>query len=267
MPSIEAGSIDSIICDPPYPEISRSYGRMNESDWADMMHEVVRQSRRILKPTGSAVFILQPNSKHVGSMRLWLWEFMVWCGKEWNIVQDAYWWNFAKMPVGGAPSKGTMRDSVKPCVWLGNPDCYKNQNGVLWTESDRQIQRRTTARFNHYHSTSGQEVHERRIMDSAVKRGGVTPFNLLPIPNTNNTTSASAYGHGAGTPQALSDWWTRYICPAGGTVCDPFMGSGTMGLSALKYGCKFIGVERDAGYFSIAQKRIENAQPALFEVA
>jgi site-specific DNA-methyltransferase (adenine-specific) len=51
------------------------------------------------------------------------------------------------------------------------------------------------------------------------------------------------------------------------TILDPFMGSGTTGVAALQLGRKFIGIEIDETYFSIACKRIEEAwkQPRLFE--
>ena len=45
-----------------------------------------------------------------------------------------------------------------------------------------------------------------------------------------------------------------------GLICDPFMGSGTTGVAAVQMGRKFIGIERDEGYFDIACKRIEQAQ-------
>jgi hypothetical protein len=41
------------------------------------MKEVATECRRVLKPKGSAVFILQPNYEAVGRMRLWLWEFVL----------------------------------------------------------------------------------------------------------------------------------------------------------------------------------------------
>ena len=44
------------------------------------------------------------------------------------------------------------------------------------------------------------------------------------------------------------------------TILDPFMGSGTTGFAAVTMGRKFIGIERDTGYFDIACKRIEQAQ-------
>ena len=118
MATMPDNSVDAIISDPPYPMIKRDYGMMTESAWMDMMQEVVRQSRRILKPTGSAVFILQPNSEKVGKMRLWLWEYMVWGGKEWNIVQDAYWWNTTSRTVG-VSQFGLMRPSIKYSIWIG----------------------------------------------------------------------------------------------------------------------------------------------------
>ena len=49
----------------------------------------------------------------------------------------------------------------------------------------------------------------------------------------------------------------------GDTVLDPFMGSGTTGVACMKLGRNFIGVEKDAGYFKIAERRIEQARQQL----
>jgi predicted RNA methylase len=52
----------------------------------------------------------------------------------------------------------------------------------------------------------------------------------------------------------------------GDTVLDPFMGSGSTGIAAVKLSRRFIGIEIDPGYFDIACRRIETAlkQPDLF---
>lgn len=52
------------------------------------------------------------------------------------------------------------------------------------------------------------------------------------------------------------------------TIFDPFMGSGTTGIACVQLGRNFIGCEIDPGYFSIAEKRIAQAQlqPPLFTV-
>jgi site-specific DNA-methyltransferase (cytosine-N4-specific) len=259
MKGMPDGSVDSVVTDPPYPEIDRPYGRMTESAWQDMMREVVSHSRRILKPSGSAVFILQPNSEKVGRMRSWLWEFMLWTSREWNMVQDAYWWNTASMPTNHC-NKGLMRSSIKPCVWLGNPDCYRNQDAVLWTETEHNIALRASARIGRTYHVGGQSVNHRSISEAAERRGGVTPYNIQPIPNTNSTDSGGSHGHGAATPLPLCSWWIRYLTPPNGTVLDMFAGSGTTGIAAVNYGIPYIGIERDADYFQIAQKRIQEAQ-------
>ena len=44
------------------------------------------------------------------------------------------------------------------------------------------------------------------------------------------------------------------------TILDPFMGSGTTGVAAMLTGRKFIGIELDANYHAIAEKRIREAQ-------
>jgi DNA modification methylase len=262
LPSIPTQSVDAVICDPPYPEIKRSYGYWTVEEWWELIVEgVVPEVRRILKPTGSAVFILQPNSEHVGQMRGWLWEFMAWVCREWNMVQDVWWWNIAALPLGGAPSHGLMRPSLKSCVWCGPDNCYRDQESVLWEESQRNATRRKFDRFTGRVKHPSGRTLSVKALDAAVKRGGVTPFNVLPIPNTNSQSSAGANGHGGGTPLALADWWTRYICPPGGTVCDPFCGSGTMGVAAVQNGCNFIGIEKlnEPGYSPTAQERIAEA--------
>jgi DNA modification methylase len=60
------------------------------------------------------------------------------------------------------------------------------------------------------------------------------------------------------------DWCLSFI--EGGTILDPFMGSGTTGVAAVKLGRKFIGIEIEPNYFEIACRRIKEAlkQPDLF---
>lgn len=56
---------------------------------------------------------------------------------------------------------------------------------------------------------------------------------------------------------------------AGDSVVDPYMGSGTTGVAALRSGRKFIGIERDPAYFEMACKRIqaELSKPSFLDAA
>jgi site-specific DNA-methyltransferase (adenine-specific) len=57
----------------------------------------------------------------------------------------------------------------------------------------------------------------------------------------------------------------RLVTPPGGTVLDPFMGSGSTGKAAMREGFNFIGIERDPEYVKIAEARID-AGKDLFSV-
>ena len=48
-------------------------------------------------------------------------------------------------------------------------------------------------------------------------------------------------------------------CPAGGTVLDPFMGSGTTAVAAARHGRSFVGFELNPEYFAIVEKRLAAA--------
>ena len=46
------------------------------------------------------------------------------------------------------------------------------------------------------------------------------------------------------------------VTDPGDLVCDPFMGSGSTGVAAIRCGRRFVGIERDSGYYNIASDRI-----------
>jgi DNA modification methylase len=261
LPTLPDASFDACICDPPYPCIKRPYGMLTEAEWHDLMRAVVPEVWRLLKPRGSAVFVLQPNSRRAGSMRPWLWEFMAWVSREWNMVQDAWWWKFNAAPSAPSTQKQLLRPSLKACVWAGPPDCYRDQGAVLWGESEKNRAVRMAGRLRcrslrHDPQPGGSHDDSYAASLACVRRGGVTPFNVLPIPVGDSRHSAGAHGHGAGTPLALCDWWCRYLVPLGGVVLDPFCGSGTTGVAALRRGCTFVGVEKEAAYVEISRKRL-----------
>lgn len=61
-------------------------------------------------------------------------------------------------------------------------------------------------------------------------------------------------------PIALMSYLCRLVTPPSGIVLDPFMGSGSTGVAAIKEGFSFIGIERELEYMAIAQRRIEEAE-------
>lgn len=58
-------------------------------------------------------------------------------------------------------------------------------------------------------------------------------------------------------PIKLMEYLIKLVTPEGGKVLDPFMGSGTTGVAALRNGFEFRGIEREEQYYYIAQARLE----------
>ena len=63
--------------------------------------------------------------------------------------------------------------------------------------------------------------------------------------------------HATVKPLALMEWLVSLIVPPGGVVLDPFAGSGTTLQAAINKGFTPIGIEQDADYIKLIEKRLE----------
>ena len=57
-------------------------------------------------------------------------------------------------------------------------------------------------------------------------------------------------------PINLMQWLVQLVTPVGGTVLDPFAGSGSTGAAAVLEGRRFLGIEREPEYVDIACARL-----------
>ena len=64
-------------------------------------------------------------------------------------------------------------------------------------------------------------------------------------------------------PVELMKYLCRLVTPKGGTVLDPFMGSGSTGMAAKDEGFDFIGIEKEEEYFKICESRINRFAPLM----
>jgi DNA modification methylase len=78
--------------------------------------------------------------------------------------------------------------------------------------------------------------------------------------NPNKATQPQQNVHPTVKPTDLMVYLVRLVTPKGGTVLDPFMGSGSTGKAAVREGMDFIGIEREDEYMEIAKSRIEHEQ-------
>lgn len=78
--------------------------------------------------------------------------------------------------------------------------------------------------------------------------------NLGLPPDATNT-------HPTIKPLKLMEQLCQLATPQGGTILDPFMGSGTTGIAALNMGYSFVGIDMGEEYFDIASRRLNSLFP------
>jgi len=85
------------------------------------------------------------------------------------------------------------------------------------------------------------------------------PLGALPttLVNISSESKKIAENHVAVYPVELVNYFIKGSTLEGDLVLDPFMGTGTTGVSAKKLGRNFIGFEKQLEYIEIANSRIE----------
>lgn len=109
------------------------------------------------------------------------------------------------------------------------------------------------------YGTDGLTARQRDESRKAGNPGGDNPRNRGVQLRGNH--------HPTVKPVELMRWLVRLVTPPGGTVLDPFMGSGTTGMACRYELREFIGIEREADYIQIAERRIAAVAPLFAEVS
>lgn len=92
-------------------------------------------------------------------------------------------------------------------------------------------------------------------------------MNRAAVYGDRNLTGGAAvderYGHPCPKPLGLMEKIVRDFTDPGDLICDPFAGSGTTGVAAIRLGRRFIGWEKNPKYHAIAMKRLSAAREQL----
>jgi len=97
----------------------------------------------------------------------------------------------------------------------------------------------------YYKGTAGRDYFIANTSPSCRKKGSINYVDGHPCPRPLDQVLH------------IVDQWVR----PGSTILDPFMGSGTTGVSAKMLGNKFVGIEIDDNYYKIAEARIASVKP------
>jgi site-specific DNA-methyltransferase (adenine-specific) len=113
--------------------------------------------------------------------------------------------------------------------------------------------------YNNFAGTKAERGREGSV-------GGASRFYYVAKPSREERDyGCRRNDHPTVKPIELMRWLVRLVTPPHGTVLDPFMGSGTTGMACRYELREFIGIEREAAYVRIAERRIAAVAPLFVE--
>lgn len=219
MPSIASGSVDLILCDLPYGTTQNKWDTVIPFDalWAEYL--------RIVKPNGAIVLTAQaPFDKVLGAS---------------NIGMLKYEWIWQKDNGTGFlnAKKAPLKTHENILVFYRKPPTY-NPQMRLGFKPYKSKQGTTSSNYG--------KMNPESISQSNGERYPVTVLEF----------NQERGHHPTQKPVALMEYLIRTYTNEGDVVLDNCMGSGTTGVAAIRANRRFIGIERDEKYFTIAENRI-----------
>lgn len=234
------GGCDLVCTSPPYDD-ARTYDNavsFTFKDYQDLGDGIYAA----LKPGGHALVVLD------GPVREWRkgkgtersftpWRVMLdWAERVGFRVPDRM--AFARR---GQPGRfaGRFRNDWEPLLWFQRPgakgffDIWPLASKAKWPLTGRTRKSRR--------QDGGFDI--RQQSGPAISRGLAMRGNLwrYRVGRNNDDSGLVNTGHPARFPLALAEDAVRCFCPPGGIVCDPFVGSGTTAVAAVKHGRIFWG--------------------------
>jgi len=226
MKEIPDGSVDMILADPPYGTTACKWDSVID------LPSMWEQLKRIIKPNGAIVMTAaNPFTSLLVCSNLKDFKYD-WC---WRKPKGTGHLNAKKMP---------MRNKEDIVVFYSKPCTYNPQftSGTPYKDKAGKDHSATTSMTDNYGAYSnfrndneGKRYPKQVLEFGVVERGTVHPTQK---------------------PVALMEYLIKTYTNEGETVLDFTMGSGTTGVACKNLGRKFIGIEKDAGYFEIAKQRL-----------
>ncbi|HHK5646334.1 DNA-methyltransferase [Serratia nevei] len=103
-------------------------------------------------------------------------------------------------------------------------------------------------------------AHETGLVDTTATLDGKFPGNVMTVPKPSKAEKGKGNEHLTVKPILLMEHLISLFSTQGQIVLDPFLGSGTTGVAAVRKGRSFIGIEIEREYVRIAEQRIMEAK-------
>ena len=247
---LEPGTVDAIVTSPPYADQRPGWGAPPDL-FAAWLSPFLAEMLRVVKPTGSLMLNIGRVVRN-GEERP--------CAEDARRCAQASGWVWLDTIVWVKPnslpgsSTGYMHSAHEYVWWLGaTKGAYRGYTRETRSpHAASSVKRAEEGRVRAGHTSKNP-----RYRKEGPKRFGLHPDGARP-----KTVFVAPVGqvkgmlHPAPMPLALALFLVGLACPPGGTVLDPFCGSGTTGMACLATGRRFQGIELDPGYCEEARRRI-----------
>lgn len=254
-------SVNLVVTSPPFALLrQKEYGNVGQEQYINWLADFGRLVHKKLRNDGSFVLDLG-GAYHKGLPARSLYNFRTLiklCDEVgFLLAEDFYWFNPSKLP---SPiewvNKRKMRakDAVNTVWWLSKTAWPKaDVCAVLTPYSERmkKLLRAPSAYYTPKVRPSGHDISSAFAQDN----GGAIPSNLLQIPNSESNGQyaklcklAGCETHPARFPEALPEFFIRFLTTPGDLVLDIFAGSNTTGAVAEKLRRRWISFEQRLDY-------------------
>lgn len=254
-------SVDLIMTSPPYPLLTRKqYGNLDADSHVSWLFDVFSAWKEKLSPTGSLVINMADTwTRGEPTLSLYQERLVIRLCDEagYSLCEKLFWQQPSKLP-GPAEWVNVRRVRVTPSVeqiwWLAkSPFCRADNRKVLreYSESMRALlggggERRGRVR------PSG---HSLRAGSFSADNGGSIAQSLLVAANTASNDEyqrlcrlAGLPAHPARFPEALPEFFIKFLTEPGDLVADIFGGSTVTGRVAERLGRRWASVEKSLAY-------------------
>lgn len=140
-----------------------------------------------------------------------------------------------------------------------SPRYYYDYEAIMEPLAPTSVERYKRGRSEHHKYAAFTDDQGINHSDYGVKQQGKTKRNKRDVWSL-STNSIRVDGHFAMFPEHLVEPCIAAGSPVGGTVLDPFCGSGTTGVVAQRMGRDFIGIDINPDYCEKARRRIAEAE-------
>ncbi len=245
-------SVNLVVTFPPYAEQRKGkYDGVDPERYIEWFVPIANQIKRILSPSGSFFLNIKANCDN-GERLLYVYELILALRNKvgFKFIDEYIWYKSA------SPRRKSYRlkDAWEPIFHFSNGKNYINHDAIKIHSDSTFGEKRG---YSSYNDKTGNIGGYHEICKQVP--GFTDPDNILYFPTS--LLVKDVFPHPAKFPRELVDFLIRGFCPEGGTVCDPFCGSGTTALAALIRDRKCIAIEKEAKFCDMIKERVLCFEP------